>query len=80
MSLNKKIFNIEMWGVLKTFKMVEKIIRQLQQPWTINIFYDTQSITNNLKQYNVGIGQALKLQIYQKAWKLVEQGQSIFIK
>ena len=66
-----------MWGVSEVFKIVT---RQVQEPWVINIFCDSQSIINNLRQCNVGAGQALKLQMYQKAQELVERGHSIFIR
>ena len=69
-----------MWGVSEAFKIVEKTTRQVQEPWVINIFCDSQSIINNLRHCNVGAGQALKLQIYQKAQELVERGHSIFIR
>ncbi len=68
-----------MWGVSEAFKIVEKTTRQVQEPWVINIFCDSQSIIHNLRECNVNAGQALKLQIYQKAQKLVERGHSIFI-
>ncbi len=69
-----------MWGISEAFKVAEKIIRQVQESWVINIFCDSQSIINNLRECNVGAGQALKLQIYQKAQELVERGHSILIR
>ena len=63
-----------MWGISEAFKVAEKTKRQVQESWIINIFCDSQSIINNLRECNVGAGQALKLQIYQKAQGLVEQG------
>ena len=80
LGLNKEIFDAKMWGVSEAFKIVEKTTRLVQEPWVINIFCDSQSIINNLRQCNVGAGQALKLQIYQKAQELVERGHSIFIR
>lgn len=34
--------------------MVEKTIKQIQEPWLINIFCDLQNIINNFRQYNIG--------------------------
>ena len=80
LGLNKEIFDAEMWGISEAFKVAEKIIRQVQESWVINIFCDSQSVINNLRECNVGAGQALNLQIYQKAQELVERGHSIFIR
>ena len=80
LGLNKEIFDAEIWGVSEALKIVEKTTRQVQEPWVINIFCDSQSIINNLRECNIDAGQALKLQIYQKAQKLVEQGHSVFIR
>ena len=52
-----------MWDISEAFKVAEKIIRQVQESWVINIFCDSQNIINNLRECNVGTGQALKLQI-----------------
>ncbi len=80
LGLNKEIFDAAMWGVSEAFKIAEKTTRQVQEPWVINIFCDSQSIINKLRDCNVNAGQALKLQIYQKSQKLVERGHSISIK
>lgn len=67
-------------SISEAFKIAEKTTRQGQEPWVINIFGDSQSIINNLRECKVGAVQALKLQIYQKTRELVEQGHSILIR
>lgn len=74
MGSNKEIFDAEMWAISEAFRISEKTTRQAQEPWVINIFCDSQSIINNLRECNFGAGQALKLQSYQKAQELVELG------
>ena len=80
LGLNKEIFDAEMWGISEAFKVAEQKTRQVRQPWIINIFCDSQTIINNLRSCDSGVGQALKMQIYQKAKKLGQQGHSIFIR
>ena len=80
LGLNKEIFDAEMWGISEAFKIAEKTTRQAQEPWVINIYCDSQSIINNLRECNIGAVQALKLQIYQKAQEVVEQGPRISIR
>ena len=77
MGLNKEILDAEMWGISEAFKVAEQRTRQIRQPWVISIFCDSQTIINNLRKCD---GQALKLRIYQKAKKLVQQGHSIFVR
>ena len=79
LGLNKEIFDAEIWGISEAFKVAEEKTRQVQETWVINIFCDSQTTINNLRECNVYAGQALKLQIYQKAQKLVEQGHSISV-
>lgn len=78
--MNKEIFDAKIWGILEAFKIAEKTTRQVWELWVINIFCDSKNIMNNLREYNVGACQALKLQIYQKAQELVERGHSILIR
>ncbi len=55
LGLNKEIFDAKMWGISEAFKVAEKLMRQVQESWVINIFCDSQSIINNLRECNVGI-------------------------
>lgn len=63
---------------MSIFKCEYKAV--LQELWVINIFCYSQSIINNLRECNVNAGQALKLQIYQTAEKLVKRGHSDLIR
>ncbi len=69
-----------MWDIFKAFKVTKQKTRYCGQPWIINIFCDPQTIINNLTRCNIGVGQALKMQIYRKAKNLVQQGYSIIIR
>lgn len=71
LGLNKEIFDAEIWGISEAFKVAEEKTKQVQEPWVISIFCDWQTTINNLRECNVYAGQALKLQLYQKAQKLV---------
>ena len=66
-------------ALLKHFKIAEKKTRQVQDSWVINVFCDSQTAINNLRERNVYAGQALKFQIYQKAQKLVERGHNVSV-
>ena len=80
LGLNKEIFDAEMWGISEAFKVAEQKTEKIRQPWVISIFCDSQTVINNLRECGSYVGQALKMQIYQKAKKLVQQGHDISIR
>lgn len=69
-----------MWAISKKFRITEQKTSQVKQPWVISIFYNSQTIINYLKECDRHGDQALKIQIYQKAKKLVQQGYDISIR
>ena len=60
-----------MWGIFKALKVAEEETWQIQQPWILNIFCDSQANINNLQTCDSRVDQALKMQIYEKARELV---------
>lgn len=77
---NKEIFDAKMWSISEAFKVVEKTTRQVDEPWIINIFCDSQSIINNLREGNVGADQTLRFQIYHKAQEQIKRGHQVIIR
>ncbi len=69
-----------MWGISEAFKIAEQKTREIRQPWVIGIFCDSQTAINHLKECDSAEGQALKMQIYQKAKKLLQQGYEISVR
>ncbi len=80
LGLNKEIFDAEMWGISEALKVAERRTQQIWQPWIINTFCDSQANINNSRSCDSRAGQALKMQIYEKARQLVQQGHGIFIR
>ena len=74
LGLNKEIFDAEMWSISEAFKVAEQKTGAIRQPWVISIFCDSQTVINNLRECGSWVGQALKIQIYQKAKKLANKG------
>ena len=79
LGLNKEIFGVEVWSIFEVFKVVQQKTGQIRQPWVIDIICDSQTAFNNLRECRSCLGQALKMQIYQKAKKLVQQGHDILL-
>ena len=77
---NKEISDAEMWGISEAIKVAEQRTREVQHPLVINMFCDSQTTINNLRECHSSGGQALKMQIYQKAQRLVQQGHDISIR
>ena len=46
---NKEIFNIEMWGIFETVKIIEQRCLKTQQTLIISIFCNSQIAINKLK-------------------------------
>ena len=74
LGLNKEIFDAEMWGISEAFKVAEQKPRKVRQPWVISVLFHSQTVINNLRECGSCVSEALKMQIYQKAKKLVQQG------
>ena len=72
LGLNKEIFDVEMWGIFEAFKFVEQKTEKIRQLWVISNFCDSQRVINNLRECGSYVGQTLKMQISQKAKKLVQ--------
>ncbi len=62
-----------MWGISEALKIAEQKTQDIRQPWVISIFCDSQTVINHLKECDSAEGQELKMQIYQKAKKLIQQ-------
>lgn len=62
-----------MYGIPKAFKIKEEKTSAIWQPQIISIFWDSQTIIDYFKQCKNAASQVLKMQIYQKAKKLVQQ-------
>ena len=69
-----------MWGISEAFKIAEQKAQDIRQPWVISIFCDSKTVINHLKECDSAAGQALKMQIYQKAKKLIQQGHEISVR
>lgn len=69
-----------MWDISKALKVAEQKIQQIWQPWTINIFCDSQTNINDLQSCDSRTSQALKMQIDKKARQLVQYGHDILIR
>ena len=69
-----------MWGIFEAFKVADQRTREVQHFLVINIFCNSQTTINNLRDCHNSRGQALKMQIYQKTKRLVEQRHNISIR
>ena len=76
---NKEILDAKIWGISETLKVAGQKAIRTQQHLAVSIFCDSQTIINKLAKMDSSAGQALKIQIYQKADQLTQQGHSISV-
>ena len=76
---NNEILDAEIWGISEALKLARQKAIRAQQQLVVCIFCDAQTAINKLAKMDSSTGQALKIQIYQKADQLIQRGHSISV-